>query len=69
MKCCSTGGQTTPATALPAVASEIARPRCRSNQSETSATRGAKLAALPSPMVTPETTANTGSVGAKAVAT
>ena len=61
------GGQTTPASELPAVASEMARPRCLSNHSEASATNGAKLAALPRPIVTPETTAKTAGSCAKAV--
>ena len=67
MKCWMIGGQTTPDKELPIVAREMARPRCLSNQSEASATNGAKLAALPTPMVRPETTANAGSVGAQAV--
>ena len=67
MKCWMIGGQITPERELPIVAKEMARPRCRSNQSEASATNGAKLAALPRPMVRPETTANAGRVGAEAV--
>ena len=63
MKCWMIGGQTTPERELPIVAKEMARPRCRSNHSEASATNGAKLAALPRPMVRPETTANAGRVG------
>jgi hypothetical protein len=63
------GGQTTPARELPDVANEMARPRCLSNHSETSATKGAKLAAAPRPIVTPETTAKTGRLGAEAVRT
>ena len=44
MKCWMIGGQTTPARELPAVAKEMARPRCLSNHSEASATKGALMA-------------------------
>jgi len=67
MKCWMIGGQTTPERELPIVAKEMARPRCWSNHREASATKGAKLAALPRPMVRPETTAKTCRVGADAV--
>jgi hypothetical protein len=63
MKCWTIGGQITPERELPIVASDIARPRWRSNQREASTTNGAKLAALPRPMVTPETTAKAGRGG------